>query len=190
MRINVVGTSGSGKTALSRRIAEKLSIPHIEMDRLFWGPDWYGPADDEFFPRLEEELSQDSWVLDGNYTRTPFLKWKNIDMVIWVDFSFPRTIVQAIKRALSRVVTKEELWPGTGNRESIKQLFSSDSIVLWTIKSYKKNRRKYLDMMNDKQYEHIRFVRITSLKEVDEFVSSLAIPHAPAKVPADTADIC
>jgi len=33
-RISVVGTSGSGKTTVARRIAEALGFPHVELDAL------------------------------------------------------------------------------------------------------------------------------------------------------------
>ena len=32
MNINVVGTSGVGKSTLARRLAQILSVPYIEMD--------------------------------------------------------------------------------------------------------------------------------------------------------------
>lgn len=35
MRITIIGLPGSGKSTLAQAIAEKLSIPHIQMDR-FW----------------------------------------------------------------------------------------------------------------------------------------------------------
>ena len=31
-RINVVGTSGSGKSTVSRALAEKLNLPYVEQD--------------------------------------------------------------------------------------------------------------------------------------------------------------
>ncbi len=40
MKLNVVGTSGSGKSTFSKALAEKLAIEHIEMDQIFWGPNW------------------------------------------------------------------------------------------------------------------------------------------------------
>ena len=173
MKINVIGTSGSGKSTLAKQIAEKLAIPYIELDALFWGPDWTDTPDDEFFAKLSEKLAQDSWVLDGNYTRTTPIKWKDVDMVVWLDLSFPRTLFRASKRALTRLITQEELWSGTGNKESIKKLLSKESIVLWTIKTYKKTRRKYLSMMADEQYAKITFVQLKTPEAAQEFLSTL-----------------
>lgn len=45
MKVNVIGTSGSGKSTLAKRIAAELDIPYIEMDRLYWCPDWQGTPD-------------------------------------------------------------------------------------------------------------------------------------------------
>ena len=57
MRINVIGTSGSGKSTLSKRIAEKLNIPYVEMDALFWKPNWTESSDEEFFPKVAQATS-------------------------------------------------------------------------------------------------------------------------------------
>jgi cytidylate kinase len=83
MKFNVVGTSGSGKTTLARRIAGKLDIPYVELDALFWRPDWQETPDEAFFARLEAALAdKESWVLDGNYNRTQALKWRHVDMIV------------------------------------------------------------------------------------------------------------
>lgn len=50
-RIAVVGASGSGKTTFARRLAERLGIPHIELDAIHWGPDWTPARDDDFRAR-------------------------------------------------------------------------------------------------------------------------------------------
>ena len=39
-RINVVGTTGAGKTTVARRLSEVLRIPHVETDALFWASNW------------------------------------------------------------------------------------------------------------------------------------------------------
>ena len=174
MRINVIGTSGSGKTTFGRELASVLQIPFIELDAIFWGPDWSEPDDSELFPKLSAALAGDNWVLDGNYSRTTKIKWARVDRVIWLDFSFPRTVAQAIKRAISRIITQEELWPGTGNRENLQKLFSRDSIVLWTIQKYSKNKNKIQGYISSGQYRSIIFQRIKSPKQAKIFLQSVA----------------
>lgn len=173
-RINVIGTSGSGKSTFSKKLSAVLDIPYIEMDSIFWGKDWYWPTDDVFFSDLQQALSQKTWVLDGNYSRTTSIKWKDVDTIIWIDFGFIRTLYQACSRALKRLITQEELWPGTGNRESLKKLLSKDSIVLWTLKNYKKTRIKYQKLMVDDSYQHIEFIRLTSPSDCRAFLRNIA----------------
>lgn len=130
-RINVIGTSGSGKPTFSRMVATKLSYPYLEMYAMFWKPNWQESSDEEFFSTLKNCLSEDTWVLDGNYHRTAEIKWANIDAVIWLDYSFSRTVYQAVKRAFIRSVTKTELWDNTGNIETFaKSFFNRDSIIV------------------------------------------------------------
>ena len=162
MKINVIGTSGSGKTTFGRDLADNLGIPFVEMDAIFWGPNWTFPEDDELFQRLAAALVGESWVLDGNYTRTLPIKWEKVDTVIWLDFSFPRTLYQALVRATARVITGEELWPGTGNKEFFRKLFSRDSIVWWTIKTHRRNRKKFTKYMKLDEFSFIKFIRLRS----------------------------
>src|SRR3954470_8485515 len=89
-RINVVGTSGSGKTTFARELAELLDLPCYEMDQLFWKSDWQESSNDEFFQKVQEVTSRQKWILDGNYTRTTAIKWKQVQLVIWLDPSFAR----------------------------------------------------------------------------------------------------
>ncbi|HBC3480974.1 TPA: adenylate kinase [Vibrio parahaemolyticus] len=173
-RINVIGTSGSGKSTFSRMLASELKYPYLEMDALFWKPNWQESSDEEFFANLADRLSDEQWVLDGNYNRTAEIKWSRVDTIVWVDYSFVRTLFQAVKRALVRIVTKQELWGKTGNVESFRKSFlSKDSIILWTLKTYSKNRARYTELLNDPKYSHIKFVRITSPQKAKVFISEL-----------------
>lgn len=119
MKINIIGTSGSGKSTFGRRIAEALAIPYIEMDRLYWRANWQGTPDDEFLATLEKALAASpDWVLDGNYNRTRDVKWRDVDLVVWIDRGFIRTLWQAVTRASRRAWHKQELWPGTGTAKA------------------------------------------------------------------------
>lgn len=179
MKINLIGTSGSGKSTLGRRLAAELQLPYIEMDTLYWRPEWQGTPDEQLFETLESTLSATpGWVLDGNYNRTRPIKWRHVDLIIWVDYSFTRTLRQAVIRAATRAWKQQELWPGTGNRESFRRsFFSRESVLLWTIKTWRSNRARYEADMADPKFSHIRFVRITSRQQADELVNELrALP--------------
>lgn len=176
MKINVVGTSGSGKSTLARRLSRAMTVPCIEMDTLYWRQNWLGCSDDEMAVALNEALAaSDGWVLDGNYNRTRPVKWRNVDMVVWVDCGFWRTLRQVTCRAIDRARTQKELWPGTGNRESFRRSFlSRESIIWWMLKTWRSNRRRYLADMANPQYAHIRFVRLRRQQEIDALVAELA----------------
>lgn len=176
MKINVVGTSGVGKSTLARRLAQALSVPYLEMDTLYWRPNWQGTPDDELFEKIRLATDAPGWVLDGNYNRSRPVKWRDVDMVVWVDYSFWRTLRQAVCRAASRALRHQELWPGTGNRESFRRSFASrDSIILWTLKTWRQNRERYLRDMSDPQWQHIRFIRLQNQRETNAFMADLLV---------------
>jgi adenylate kinase family enzyme len=173
VRINVIGTSGSGKTTFGKQLAELLNITFLEMDAIFWGPEWYFPPDEEFLPLVSKMLEAENWVLDGNYTRTLPIKWERVDVVIWLNYSFPRTIYQAVRRAVTRLFSQEEFWPGTGNRENLKMLFSRDSIVWWTIRSYTRHVKRNAAYLDAEEYSQITFHRIRSPRQAVRFLQKV-----------------
>ena len=72
-RINVIGTSGSGKTTFARELARLLGLPCYEMDALFWKAGWRESSDDELFRKVEDATSGARWVLEvTTRARAPF----------------------------------------------------------------------------------------------------------------------
>lgn len=169
MKINVVGTSGSGKSTFSKLLAEKMNAPYIEMDALHWKANWKTSSDEELFNKLKNALSSEKWILDGNYSKTEHIKWNKIQMVIFLDLPFYQVLYRVIKRSLVRGFTKHELW--AGNKESLSQvLFSKNSMILFTIKSFYKNRKKYYKLLCKCEKSQIKFIRLKSKKEINTFL--------------------
>ncbi|MGR5196038.1 adenylate kinase [Vibrio rotiferianus] len=172
-RINVVGSSASGKSTFSKQLAMKLGVTYLEMDRLFWLPDWKELDDETFFDKVVDVTQQDAWVLDGNYSRTQPYKWQRVDTIIWLDYSRAITTYRSITRAIKRAWTQEECWEGTGNRESFRKAFlSMDSIIWWSVKNYQKNRKRYLKLKDELKGSPIEFIHITSPKMAQDFLGS------------------
>ena len=49
MRINVVGTSGSGKSTFAKSIAKKFNAPYVQLDEIFGNPIGKSPVTKKFF---------------------------------------------------------------------------------------------------------------------------------------------
>jgi len=47
-RIMIIGCGGSGKSTLARQLGEKLSLPVVHLDKLFWKPGWVHISQEEF----------------------------------------------------------------------------------------------------------------------------------------------
>lgn len=174
-RIHVVGTSGSGKTTLADELARRMNVPHIELDRLHWLPDWTEESDERYREKLRAAIAAPKWIIDGNYfSKSADIQWAEqggATAVIWCDLPFPITFCRAVNRAFRRAWTKNEIWPGTGNRESFRRSFlSHDSIILWTIVSYRRNQARYSEIIIENRFPHIRFVRLRSQQQCDEFL--------------------
>lgn len=179
LRVNVVGVSGSGKSTFARRLARALAAPYVELDALFWDPNWGEPQDEVFFARVERALTGEAWVLDGNYHRTQPIKWARVQTVIWLDYSRPRTMFRSIKRSLWRALTRRELWPGTGNYETFAKLFSRDSIVLFAHRSYATHGARYNALFSAPPPGSPSFVRLRSPRQAEQFLRSIERRRIP-----------
>lgn len=172
-RINVVGTSASGKSTFARTLAAKLGLSYIELDNLFWLDNWQESPDAEFFDKIHTAIDQakDGYVIDGNYTRSIPVKWAEIDSVIWIDLPFHLNLYRSVRRALQRTMSKQPLWSNSNNTESFSQVLSRDSIILWMMKTHQKNRQHYLKLMHAPEYQHIHWIRLRSPREIDTFLA-------------------
>ena len=168
MKINVVGISGSGKSTFSKKIADKLHHPYIELDSIYWKSDW--KPNPNFLIDLDSSLSTNSsYVLDGNYASSDYLKWKNIDIVIWLDYSFHLSFYRCLIRTIKRLITKESLWGS--NKETLSNILGKNSILYFMVTHYHKNKKKFLLDMKNKS--DIKFIRLRSPKEAENLLQLL-----------------
>ena len=99
-RILVIGCPGSGKTTFALKLSEKLNIPCVHLDKLFWKSGWVECSPQEFDCLLDKELKKESWIMDGNYSRTLSRRLEFSDTVVYFDY--PRLL--CIFRVLKRVI--------------------------------------------------------------------------------------
>lgn len=168
-RINVVGTSGSGKSTFAYRLANILGVEYVELDNLYWKDNWVESDDEEFMAKIEAKTKNDAWVLDGNYHRTKYVKWQNIQTIIWLDYPFYLVFYRVLKRSFYRMMSSKPLW-NTNNKESFcRSFFSRESIILWVITSYPQMKERYTHLFenNTKDWQLIRF---TNPQQAEDFL--------------------
>ena len=171
-RVSIVGSTGSGKTTFGRELASLISVPFVELDALNWGPNWTMIGAERFQALAAEAIAGDAWVIDGNYGGRGIrdLVWAKADTIIWLDFSLPLVLWRVLRRGLGRIRSGEELWPGTGNRQTVRDLFfSRESLFVWAVKSLGTRRRNYPRLLALPQYESASKLRFRTRREAAEW---------------------
>lgn len=178
-RISVVGSSGSGKTTVARRLAQALSVPHIELDALYWGANWSAATSEELSERVTLATAGDRWVVDGNYwSKIGPQVWTAADTVVWVSPPRWRTTWQSVTRTVRRAATRQELW--SGNRESWRGLLfwrGEDSILWWSWTTYTRTQERYAQAMRNPEWAHLTFHRLRTRRETDMFIAQVRSTH-------------
>jgi len=99
-RIIIIGCSGSGKSTLARALKEKLGLPVVHLDQLWWKAGWKNVTQEEFDSRLAMALNMDKWIIDGNYSRTIPQRLEKCDTIIYLDFGRWECLLGMFQRVL------------------------------------------------------------------------------------------
>jgi adenylate kinase family enzyme len=164
-RIIIIGCGGSGKSTLARKLGEKLGLPVVHLGKLFWEPGWVEISKEEFDRRHEAAISEDEWIMDGNFNRTIPRRLERCDTVIYLDFSRMACLMGVLKRVVTTYGTvRPDMGAGCPER------FDLDFLKwVWTFN--KSNREKYYRMLSDLQ--GITVIKLKNRRAVNRFLSSL-----------------
>ncbi len=110
-RIIVVGSQGSGKTTLARKLGRKLDLPVIHLDVLYWRPGWTPSDTTSFRARVADAIAGDAWIVDGSFSGLAFdLTLARAELLIVIER--PRWLCQwriLSRSALDRQTTRPDL---------------------------------------------------------------------------------
>ncbi|HEY7349423.1 MAG TPA: hypothetical protein VH599_14000 [Ktedonobacterales bacterium] len=177
-RIVVVGTTSSGKSTLASQLGERLGLPHVELDALYWDANWTPAAPDVFRERVAQALGVDGWVVDGNYHMVRDIVWQRANTIIWLDYPLPLILWRLARRTIWRITRRPELW--NGNRETWRgTFFSRDALFIWILQTYKRRRLEYPELFARPEHAHLAIARFRSPRATQQWLASL-IPHAAA----------
>ncbi len=97
-RVIVIGCPGSGKTTFAKKLGDKTGLPLFHLDSIWHKPDKTHISREEFDARLSEILALDSWIIDGNYSRTLKRRISACDTVFLFDLPFESCLEGAVSR--------------------------------------------------------------------------------------------
>jgi adenylate kinase family enzyme len=172
LRAVIIGTSCSGKTTFAGKLSQLMGINHIELDQLYWEPNWKERPNEEFRDLVRDAVRPESWVVDGNYSVVRDIVWPRANIIIWLNYSFPIVLYRSIKRSFVRAATKERLF--AGNVETFSQsFFSSNSIIWWVMKTYHKNKITYPGLVKKSQENGVIVLDLTTPKDADRCIEDM-----------------
>ena len=169
-RINVKGTSASGKSTFAAELARRLGLPYIELDALHHGPNWSEPTDEEFRARVRKAMdaAPDGWVIDGNYeVKLGDTVLGAADTIVWLDLPLWLKTRRLFRRTHGRIRNRVELW--SGNRERwLGVLWGWDALLWWAVRGHFRHRREWPRLYGSDP----RFVRLRSVAEAKEWLEA------------------
>lgn len=178
LRLVVIGVSGSGKTTLAQQLAQNLSLPHVELDALYWERKWQPASRPVFRGRVQAATAEEAWVVDGNYSQSRDIVWSRATDLVWLDYGLIPVMCRVVLRTARRLISQKELW--NGNRESFRNIFGRNSIIWYAFTSHRRHRRKYLTILDGEEFRHMNVYRFNSPREASRWLQSLLQPNTAA----------
>jgi adenylate kinase family enzyme len=174
-RIILLGTTSSGKSTLSKRLADLLDLELIELDILHYEPNWKVVPDQVFLAQVKTAIKAERWIVAGSYHVGRDLIWSKADFAVWLDYPLWWILWKLTSRTFTRWWTQELIWET--NRENLWvhfKLWSTDSLFHWLLKTYWKRKQEYPTLLALPRYKHINVIRFTHPRETDEWLQTIS----------------
>lgn len=170
-RIVILGNGGSGKSTFARALGERLNLPVVHLDTLFWEPGWVEPDAEQFRARVRHAIAGDAWVCEGNYARRTFdLRLPRADLIIWLDTPRLTCFSRVIMRS---VVNRPRPDMAAGCAEKFDRAFLN---FVW---NFDRGYRPGIEAVRLAVGPHIPVLHLSGARQIDAFLESLpATPGA------------
>lgn len=98
-KILIVGCGGAGKSTLAAAMGKRFALPVVNLDKLWWLPNWKTRSENEFDDMLQAELCKSYWIIEGNFVRTFGRRLGYADLCIFLDYPTELCLQSVYSRA-------------------------------------------------------------------------------------------
>lgn len=168
-RIMVMGVSaGAGKSTFARKLGKLLNVDVYHLDTFFWKPGWQQTSVEEFSQKQREVVTQEDWIIEGNYRSTFNIRAKEADILIYLEVPLIVCLYRVFKRWWThRGKTRGDI--GEGCKEKIDYEFIK--FIVTTYHSRKKNMKNVLDDFRNEDKKVA--VQLTSRRAIQSFLEKM-----------------
>jgi adenylate kinase family enzyme len=171
-RLVVTGPAGSGKSTLAAAAAVRIGAPYIELDAVFWGPNWTPTPRDIFRDKVARLVAEEAWTIGANYTSVREVIWARAEALVWLDLPLSLVLSRLLHRTLRRIIRREQLW--SGNRETWRDaFFSRESLFPFAIRQHARFRRELPSALEAPANRHLTTWRLRTPQEVERWLAAL-----------------
>ncbi|MEN6313957.1 MAG: topology modulation protein [Clostridiaceae bacterium] len=163
-KIILVGSAGSGKSWLAKRLAGITGYKLIHLDCEFWQPNWTKTPREEWIEKQKGFIKGEKWIIDGNYGSSIELRFTAADLVVFLDINRFVCMWSAIKRHGKKRSDLPDYLEEKMNLEFIEFLK-----WIWTFQ--KTGKKKILEL--HEKYPEKEFLVLKSRKAVMKFLRTL-----------------
>ena len=164
-RVMIVGTSGVGKTTLAGHISEATGLPVHHLDMLAWQAGWVRRPAVAFEHDLDAVLAGERWVADGNYIKSLPERAGLADTLILIDLPLWQCLLRVFRRWWkNRGKGRHDLPEGCV--EPLPWTF-----LKWVLSAPPSHQGLWLEIAA--KHPELRFIHLTSARQVNEFVKGL-----------------
>jgi adenylate kinase family enzyme len=143
------------------------------VDDQTWKPGWVAVPEPEQRRVFTEICAGESWLLDSAYGIWVDVVLDRVQLIVALDYPRWFSLQRLLRRTLARAKDRAAIC--NGNHETWRQMVSSDSILLWHFKSFRRKHDRIEAWCREADVAPAapRVLRFTDPRALDRWIAGL-----------------